>query len=111
MTAAAYTVGRKAGDLRMWTSRIWNRLCLARQKKAETSRHAGRIEQLRCALEECRREIRAAESQFEQSEDPDLVESSIYRLLAIRARHDYLTRCVKQELQTSGSAPQPERIS
>ena len=83
----------------------------ARQRKAETSRRSGQIEQLRQALEECQREIRAAENRFEQSDDPYLVESSIYQLLAIRARHDYLTRCIKRELQDAGSLLQPERIS
>ena len=57
---------------------------------------------LRSELLEAQGELAQAYRQFDQAVDPELVESCIYQISAIKARCNYLIRSIKER-----TAPQP----
>ena len=55
------------------------------------------LRELQTSLERTQRELQAAYAAFNAVSDPDLTESCIYEIHALRARSDYLLRRIKGE--------------
>ena len=53
---------------------------------------------LRAELQAAQSELALAYRQFDQATAPELVEASIYEINALKARSDYLLRCIKTQL-------------
>ena len=53
---------------------------------------------LRAELQAAQSELALAYRQFDQATAPELVEASIYEINALKARSDYLLRCIKAQL-------------
>lgn len=54
-----------------------------------------RLQELTAELEQTRAELALAYRQFDMADDPELVESCIYQIKALKARYNYLIRTVK----------------
>lgn len=61
---------------------------------------------LRSELLEAQGELAQAYRQFNQAVDPELVESCIYQISAVKARCNYLIRAIKQRSPESAAAAQ-----
>ena len=51
---------------------------------------------LKAALQDAQGELACAYQQFDQAVDPELVESCIYQISAVKARCNYLIRAIKE---------------
>ncbi len=51
---------------------------------------------LRAELQTARDDLAAAYRQFDQATDPELVESCVYQISAVKARCNYLIRAIKE---------------
>ena len=54
-----------------------------------------RLQELTAELDQTREELALAYRQFDMAADPELVESCIYQIKALKARYNYLIRTVK----------------
>ena len=71
------------------------------EEEAETT---DPMEELRESLERTRAELAQAHAGFNTAGDPELLESYIYEIRALKARYSYLLRKIKE---LSQPAPQP----
>ena len=55
-----------------------------------------RLRELTADLEQARADLALAYRQFDMADDPELVESSIYQISAVKARCNYLIRAIKE---------------
>lgn len=65
-----------------------------RRRTAETAQEAQR-RQLLEGMAQTRQELSLAYAQFNQHSDPDLVDSCVYTINALRSRYSYFVRQVK----------------
>ena len=63
---------------------------------------------LREELQTARDDLAAAYRQFDQAVDPELVESCVYQISAVKARCNYLIRTRKTHDPEASAAIQPE---
>ena len=63
---------------------------------------------LRSELLEAQGELAQAYRQFDQAVDPELVESCIYQISAVKARCNYLIRAIKERGPQAAAAAQVE---
>ena len=63
---------------------------------------------LRSELLEAQGDLAQAYRQFNQALDPELVESCIYQISAVKARCNYLIRAIKQRSPEAAAAAQTE---
>ena len=63
---------------------------------------------LRSELLEAQGELAQAYRQFDQAVDPELVESCIYQISAVKARCNYLIRAIKERGPQAAAAAQTE---
>ena len=63
---------------------------------------------LRQELQDAQGELAQAYRQFDQAVDPELVESCIYQISAIKARCNYLIRSIKARTQQAAAAARTE---
>ena len=63
---------------------------------------------LRAALAEAQNDLSHAYQQFNQAVDPELVESCIYQINAVKARCNYLIRTIKARSPEALAAAQSE---
>ena len=63
---------------------------------------------LRSELLEAQSELAQAYRQFNQAVDPELVESCIYQISAVKARCNYLIRAIKERGPQAAAAAQVE---
>ena len=63
---------------------------------------------LRSELLEAQGELAQAYRQFDQAVDPELVESCIYQISAVKARCNYLIRAIKERWPQAAAAAQTE---
>ena len=61
---------------------------------------------LKAELLETKSELIMAYRRFDQAVDPDLVESCIYQINAVKARYNYLIRAIKAHSSESVAADQ-----
>ena len=54
-----------------------------------------RLQELTADLEQARADLALAYRQFDMADDPELVESCIYPIKALKARYNYLLRLIK----------------
>ena len=54
--------------------------------------------ELRQELDQINRQLKEAYERFNYACEPELVEASIYEINALKARSDYLLRCIKTQL-------------
>ena len=54
--------------------------------------------ELRQELDQINRQLKEAYDRFNYACEPELVEASIYEINALKARSDYLLRCIKAQL-------------
>ena len=54
--------------------------------------------ELRQELEQINRQLKEAYDRFNYACEPELVEASIFEINALKARSDYLLRCIKTQL-------------
>ena len=63
---------------------------------------------LRSELLEAQGDLAQAYRQFNQALDPELVESCIYQISAVKARCNYLIRAIKERSPEAATAVRPE---
>ena len=63
---------------------------------------------LRRELQDAQGELAQAYRQFDQAVDPELVESCIYQISAVKARCNYLIRAIKERSPQAVAAAQVE---
>ena len=63
---------------------------------------------LRSELLEAQGELAQAYRQFDQAVDPELVQSCIYQISAVKARCNYLIRAIKERGPQAAAAAQTE---
>ena len=63
---------------------------------------------LRQELQDAQGELAQAYRQFDQAVDPELVESCIYQISAIKARCNYLIRSIKARMPQAAAAARTE---
>ena len=63
---------------------------------------------LRSELLEAQGELAQAYRQFDQAVDPELVESCIYQISAVKARCNYLIRAIKERGPQAAAAAQTQ---
>ena len=63
---------------------------------------------LKAELEAAREDLALAYRQFDQALDPELVESCIYQISAVKARCNYLIRAIKERSPETAAAVQQE---
>ncbi len=51
---------------------------------------------LKAALQDAQGDLASAYQQFDQAVDPELVESCVYQISAVKARCNYLIRAIKE---------------
>ena len=59
---------------------------------------------LRAELQEAQDQLALAYRRFNQAVDPELVESSIYQISAVKARCNYLIRAIKERSAPAAAA-------
>ena len=59
---------------------------------------------LRAELQEAQGDLARAYRQFDQAIDPELVESCIYQISAVKARCNYLIRAIKERCPEAAAA-------
>lgn len=59
---------------------------------------------LRAELDTAQGDLSQAYQQFDQAVDPELIESCIYQISAVKARCNYLIRAIKERSGESGAA-------
>jgi hypothetical protein len=62
------------------------------------------LEALKGELDSARRELALAYLQFDQAVDPELIESCIYQISAVKARCNYLIRVIKEQSPAAAAA-------
>lgn len=62
--------------------------------------------ELRQELNEINRQLKEAYDRFNYACEPELVEASIFEINALKAKYDYLLRCIKER---AGIAPSSRR--
>ena len=63
---------------------------------------------LKAELQEAQGELSLAYRRFDQALDPELVESCIYQISAVKARCNYLIRAIKERSPETAAAVQQE---
>ena len=63
---------------------------------------------LKSELQEAQGELAQAYCRFDQAVDPELVESCVYQISAVKARCNYLLRAIKERSPDAAAAAQPE---
>lgn len=63
---------------------------------------------LKAELQAAQEELSLAYRQFDQAVDPELVESCVYQISAVKARCNYLIRAIKAREPDTVAAIQPE---
>ena len=63
---------------------------------------------LKAELQEAQGELSLAYRRFDQALDPELVESCIYQISAVKARCNYLIRVIKERSPEAAAAVYPE---
>lgn len=63
---------------------------------------------LKAELADAQGELSLAYRQFDQALDPELVESCIYQISAVKARCNYLIRAIKERSPETAAAVQQE---
>ena len=63
---------------------------------------------LKAELADAQGELSLAYRQFDQALDPELVESCIYQISAVKARCNYLIRAIKERSPEAAAAVQQE---
>ena len=63
---------------------------------------------LKAELQEAQGQLSLAYRQFDQALDPELVESCIYQISAVKARCNYLIRAIKERSPETAAAVQQE---
>ncbi|MCI8910698.1 MAG: DUF2508 family protein [Oscillibacter sp.] len=59
---------------------------------------------LRAELQEAQGDLARAYRQFDQAVDPELVESCVYQISAVKARCNYLIRAIKERCPEAAAA-------
>lgn len=59
---------------------------------------------LRAELQEAQGDLARAYRQFDQAIDPELVESCVYQISAVKARCNYLIRAIKERCPEAAAA-------
>ena len=63
---------------------------------------------LKAELQEAQGELSLAYRRFDQALDPELVESCVYQISAVKARCNYLIRVIKERSPEAAAAVYPE---
>ena len=63
------------------------------------------LQALQDALVEAQNDLTHAYRQFDQAVDPELVESCVYQISAVKARCNYLIRTIKAHRPEAAAAP------
>ena len=82
------------------------RIFLTSQNAPARSRPAPdlRLQELTADLEQARADLALAYRQFDMADDPELVESCIYQISAVKARCNYLIRAIKERSPEAAAA-------
>lgn len=64
---------------------------------------------LKDELQQAQGELSLAYRQFDQAVDPELVESCIYQISAVKARCNYLLRAIKERTDAGQTAEKPRK--
>ncbi|MBU5625346.1 YaaL family protein [Oscillibacter sp. MSJ-2] len=73
-------------------------------KKSARTPEDARLNQLRSELNETQLDLALAYRQFDMVVDPELVESCIYQINALKARYNYLIRVIKEQRPAAAAA-------
>ena len=63
---------------------------------------------LKAEMQEAQEELSLAYRRFDQALDPELVESCVYQISAVKARCNYLIRVIKERSPEAAAAVYPE---
>ena len=63
---------------------------------------------LKAELQEAQEELSLAYRRFDQALDPELVESCVYQISAVKARCNYLIRVIQERSPEAAAAVYPE---
>ena len=66
------------------------------------------LEDLKAELAAAQGDLQAAYNQFDLAVEPELVESCIYQISAVKARCNYLIRVIKERSPEAAAAVYPE---
>lgn len=72
------------------------------------------LEELRGEMAAVGQALKEAYDRFDCADDPDLIDACIYEINALKARYNYILRCIKERAGTPAPAPElpePEAVA